>query len=91
MAKQDNSVTEKENIVTAYGSGSEGEVIIDVRFYPTGRVNTINQRPLDLEPQDWFDRLCKKFPADYRPLAGGRGTFRIASDRFTAMLQENAA
>jgi len=87
MAKQDNNVTEETKAAAPYHADSE--IIIDVRFYPTGRVNTINQRPVNVDPQDWFDRLCKRFPTDYRALAGGRGTFRIPSDRFTSMMQEN--
>ncbi len=58
-----------------------GRVVIDVRFHPNGLVNIINQKPANMDPQDWFDFLCKN-SAPYRPLSGGRGNFTIPADRF---------
>jgi len=75
---------------TKHGGGKLGEVVIHVRFHPTGLVNTINQRPEYLSPQDWFDRLCRAAPLTYQPLSGGRGAFRIPSDDFDVILSENA-
>ncbi|WP_245276309.1 hypothetical protein [Methylocapsa aurea] len=72
------------------GDGKLGEVIIHARFHPTGLVNSINQRPEHLSPQEWFDRLCRAAPLAYQPLAGGRGVFRIKSDIFDAIWKENA-
>ncbi len=59
----------------------QGKVVIDVRFHPNGLVNMINHRPANMEPQDWFDFLCRQ-STSYRPLAGGRGTFAIPAERF---------
>ncbi|MGB8276474.1 MAG: hypothetical protein WCF20_00835 [Methylovirgula sp.] len=61
--------------------GSPGKVVIDVRFHPSGLVNMINHRPANMEPQDWFDFLCRN-TSNYRPYAGGRGTFAIPKDKF---------
>lgn len=61
------------------------DIIVNVRFLPNGLVNTITQKPEHLSPQDWFDYLCKAVPLAYRPLSGGRGTFTIEADDFTAL------
>ncbi len=71
-------------------SAARGEVIIHVRFHPNGKVNTVNHRPDRVSPQDWFDLLCRRAaPSSYQALAGGRGVFRIQSDVFDAIWQEN--
>jgi hypothetical protein len=64
-------------------------VVIDVRFHPNGLVNTANHRPEHIAPQDWFDLLCRQAPSTYRPLAGGRGSFRIDRDLFDRIWQDN--
>lgn len=73
-----------------HGEEKRGEVVIHVRFHPTGLVNTINQRPDHLSAQDWFDRLCRAAPSTYQPLSGGRAAFRIPSHVFDAIWRENA-
>lgn len=73
---------------TKHGGGKLGEVVIHVRFHPTGLVNTINQRPEQISPQDWFDRLCRAAPLTYQPLSGGRGAFRIPGDDFDVILRD---
>ena len=60
---------------------SRDQVVIEVRFHPNGRVNMINNRPANMEPQDWFDFLCKN-SVTYRPLSGGRGSFALSNDEF---------
>jgi hypothetical protein len=70
-----------------HGGGARAEVVINVRFQPNGLVNTINQRPDRLSPQEWFDFLCRAAPLAYQPLSGGRGAFRIASDDFDVVLR----
>lgn len=75
---------------TNHGGGKRAEVVIHARFHPNGLVNTINQRPEQLSPQDWFDYLCHAAPTTYQPLAGGRGAFRIPSDDFDVILREQA-
>jgi hypothetical protein len=74
-----------------HGAGKPAEVIIHVRFHPTGLVNTINQRPEHISPQEWFDRLCRAAPLSYQPLSGGRAAFRISSEAFEVILRDNAA
>ena len=74
-----------------HGEGKRGEVIIHVRFHPTGLVNTISQRPDHVSPQDWFDRLCRAAPSTYQPLSGGRGAFRIQGHDFDAICGEDAS
>jgi hypothetical protein len=66
--------------------GVLGRVIVNVRFYPTGLVNTITNIPGQMSAQSWFDHLCRTLPDTYRPLSGGRGSFAIDADDFaTAM------
>lgn len=67
---------------------SNGEVVIHVRFHPTGLVNTVNHRPDRISPQDWFDLLCRKAPSSYQALAGGRGAFRIQREALDAIWQD---
>jgi hypothetical protein len=70
-----------------HGGGVLAEVVVNVRFQPNGLVNTINQRPGRLSPQEWFDILCRAAPLTYQPLSGGRGAFRIGGDDFDVILQ----
>jgi len=82
------SATEvKSSTPLARGEGARGQVIIHVRFHPNGRVNTVNHRPDSVDPQDWFDLLCRAAPSSYQALAGGRGVFRIQSNDFDAIWQ----
>jgi hypothetical protein len=71
----------KDKIEEKTAGDSRDKVVIDVRFHPNGLVNMINQKPANMEPQDWFDFLCRN-SAGYRPLSGGRGTFAIPADKF---------
>jgi hypothetical protein len=54
--------------------------VIHVRFAPDGSVAEIGERPADLTPQQWFDRLSYKHGMAFQPLAGGRGVYRVASE-----------
>ncbi len=67
-----------------------GNVVIDVRFHPNGLVNMINNRPANMEPQDWFDFLCKN-TVSFRPLSGGRGSFTISNDEFAQICAQRIA
>jgi hypothetical protein len=53
-------------------------VMIHVRFSPDGSVVEIGERPADLDPQAWFNRLSDKAGTGYQPLSGGRGLFRLS-------------
>jgi hypothetical protein len=56
---------------------SAAEVIIHVRFSPSGAVTDIGSRPDAVTSQKWFEYLSGKAGESYQPLAGGRGVFRI--------------
>jgi hypothetical protein len=68
----------------------ETNVLIHVRFAPNGSVTEISERPSALSPQDWFNTLSLQAGGSYRPLAGGRGLFRLRRDDI-ARLQPPAA
>nr|WP_128947951.1 MULTISPECIES: hypothetical protein [Bradyrhizobium] len=66
------------------------EVIIHVRFAPNGRVIQISERPAKLNPNQWFDVLNTRASSAYRPLARGRGVFRLSRTAVDAFKQESA-
>ncbi|MCP1854681.1 MULTISPECIES: hypothetical protein [unclassified Bradyrhizobium] len=66
------------------------EVIIHVRFAPNGRVVQISERPAKLTPNQWFEVLNARAGAAYRPLARGRGIFRLSRTAVEAFKQETA-
>jgi hypothetical protein len=68
-----------------HSAGARGDIIINVRFFPNGLVNTITYQPEHMSAQAWFDHLCRMAPDSYRPLSGGRGSFAIASDAFATI------
>jgi hypothetical protein len=57
---------------------TDQEIMIHVRFSPDGTVVEIGERPAQLSPQAWFNRLSDEAAASYQPFSGGRGVFRIA-------------
>ncbi|PNG27347.1 hypothetical protein CR492_03555 [Methylocella silvestris] len=67
-----------------------GDVIVNVRFFPDGAVNTIDNRPVDMSAQAWFHLLCRMAPNYFQALAGGRGHYRIPFERFQAILDQTA-
>lgn len=67
-----------------------GDVIVNVRFFPDGTVNTIDNRPVDMSAQAWFHHLCRTAPNYFQALAGGRGHYRIPFESFQAILQQTA-
>jgi hypothetical protein len=70
------------------------DVIIHVRFAPNGGVVEIGERPAELSPQQWYNRLCDKAGMAYQPLAGGRAVFRLTRaevDAFKAEIKPEAA
>ncbi|WP_076861954.1 hypothetical protein [Bradyrhizobium mercantei] len=66
------------------------QVIIHVRFAPNGTVVQISGRPAKLTPHQWFDVLNARAGHAYRPLAGGRGVFRLTRAAVDAFRQEAA-
>jgi hypothetical protein len=84
------SAPEKSSAPVGRGEATRGQVIVHVRFHPSGKVNTVNHRPDRVDPQDWFDLLCRRAPpSSYQALAGGRGVFHIQSDAFDAIWQDH--
>ncbi|UQR64992.1 hypothetical protein LRP30_06900 [Bradyrhizobium sp. C-145] len=66
------------------------QVIIHVRFGPNGRVIQISERPAKLTSNQWFDILNARASSAYRPLARGRGIFRLSRTALDAYKQEAA-
>jgi hypothetical protein len=66
------------------------QVIIHVRFAPSGAVTEIGERPEAVEPQDWFNALTVHAGGHYQPLAGGRGVFRLTRDKVSKFQQQAA-
>jgi hypothetical protein len=62
--------------------------IIHARFGNDGVVTEIGERPANLSPPQWFQRLCEAFPLDYRAMAGGRGVFRVSKSKVEALRAE---
>lgn len=59
--------------------------LIHVRFSNDGSVTDIGERPAELSPQSWFDRLSLAAGDAYQTLAGGRGLFRLAPARLDGL------
>ncbi|WP_395666590.1 hypothetical protein [Methylocella sp.] len=68
-----------------------GDVLVNVRFFPDGKVNTIDNCPRNLDKQAWFYALCRLEPFRFHTLAGGRGHYRIPFARFQQILAEVSA
>lgn len=66
------------------------QVIIHVRFAPNGRVVQIGERPAKLTPNQWYEVLNSRAGSAYRPLARGRGVFRLTRTAVDAFKQETA-
>jgi hypothetical protein len=58
-------------------SDATSQVMIHVRFSPDGSVTEIGERPAELSPQAWFNRLAERAGTAYQPLSGGRALFRL--------------
>jgi hypothetical protein len=63
----------------------EPEVLIHLRFNPSGDVTTIGEKPENLSVFAWYTLLCDGAYNYYRALAGGRGFFRIPQSTFDAI------
>jgi hypothetical protein len=61
------------------------EVLVHVRFYPNSEVATIDGRPDQLTPREWFERLHAAASQHYQSFAGGRGFFRIPASTYDAI------
>jgi hypothetical protein len=64
----------------------EPDVLIHLRFNPSGDVVTVGEQPAHLSPHAWYTLLCEGAYNHYRTFAGGRGFFRIPRGTFDAIL-----
>jgi hypothetical protein len=69
---------------TSAARRADAPVVINVRFYPDGSVNSIGEKPAHLAPQDWFKVLCEA-RLSFQALAGGRGAFRLQAHELEAL------
>ncbi len=61
-------------------------VTLHVRFANDGTVAEISDRPAELTPQQWFNKLSEAIGMKaYQTFAGGRGVFKIARDQIEAL------
>nr|WP_083992235.1 hypothetical protein [Bradyrhizobium embrapense] len=65
-------------------------VIIHLRFAPNGKVIQISERLAKLTPNQWFEVLNARASSAYRPLARGRGIFRLSRTTVEAFKRETA-
>ncbi|WP_198017288.1 hypothetical protein [Methylocapsa acidiphila] len=90
--KTSSDAQSKSSAPVGRDAGTHGEVIVHVRFHPNGRVNMVNHRPANVDPQDWFDMLARRTAAScYQAFSGGRGVFRIQVDAFETIWREAEA
>jgi len=62
------------------------DVVVHVRFASDGTVAEIGERPSDLTPQQWFDRLSDGLSGEaYRTYAGGRGVFKTVREQIESL------
>ena len=73
-------------VVQVVADAKEPDVLIHLRFNPSGDVTIIDQQPQHLTVYEWYTRLCQGASNHYRALAGGRGFFRIPKSIFNAIV-----
>jgi hypothetical protein len=61
-------------------------VLIHVRFMPSGEIFTIDALPEHVEPKVWYEHLLMGASQYYQTLAGGRGFFRIPRASYESLL-----
>jgi len=66
------------------------DVLLHVRYSPDASIFFIDSCPSCLSSDDWLKLLLAEASDCYRALAGGRGFFRIPSERFSAILVKAA-
>lgn len=66
------------------------DVLLHVRYSPDSSIFFIDSCPPCLSSDDWLKLLLAEASDCYRALAGGRGFFRIPSERFSAILVKAA-
>ena len=66
------------------------DVLLHVRYSPDSSIFFIDSCPSCLSSDAWLKLLLAEASDYYRALAGGRGFFRIPSERFSAILVKAA-
>ncbi|MGJ4895857.1 MULTISPECIES: hypothetical protein [unclassified Bradyrhizobium] len=62
------------------------KLTLHVRFANDGTVAEISERPVELTPQQWFDKLSEAIGMKaYQTFAGGRGVFKVAREQIEAL------
>ena len=61
------------------------QVMIHVRFAPSGGVTEISERPTSANAQEWFDFVSQGTVDCYQALSGGRGIFRVPREQVDAL------
>ncbi len=61
-------------------------VLIHVRFMPSGEIFSIDAQPEQMQPKAWYEHLVMNAPQHYQTLAGGRGFFRIPRPTYETLL-----
>ena len=64
---------------------SDTTTAIHVRFSPDAQIVSIGDCPEGASLQAWFDLLSEQAGGSYEPLSGGRGLFRVATDRLAEL------
>lgn len=62
------------------------DVLIHVRYMPSGEIFSIGERPARLDAKQWLAHLFDAASFHYQTLAGGRGFFRIPRAEFDALI-----
>lgn len=67
------------------------DVLIHVRFMPSGAVFTIDGVPETMKADAWHKALQIAASQYYQALAGGRGFYRIPRATYTSILEAQAS
>ncbi|MDQ0504668.1 hypothetical protein [Xanthobacter agilis] len=72
-------------------SGASEAVMIHVRFWPSAEIFTIDGKPDNLSPREWYNKLYLGYTQYYQTRANGRGFFRLPRPVFNALMSDIAA
>lgn len=65
---------------------SGDDVLIHVRYLPSGAVMMIDKCPAHLTAQEWRDLLLTEAPGHYQTFVGSRGFFRLPRNVYNALV-----
>ncbi len=64
---------------------SNASLNLHVRFWPDGSIWRIDERPEQLNNEEWFKRLCARAGQKFQTRAGGRGFFSLTRTEVDAL------